>query len=345
MSLPRKFTNVRQLGPGKNAKVFSATNSYLQREVFLKVYPIPASDSLSALKEPQLLQELEHPNLTKIYSADPSTDDQILLEIELIDGGSFKDIIDEAVKTATWPAVHYCLDLIQDAAAGLSHLHAHGYVHRDIKPANLVVKRSRGRPHGLVTDLGFASKLNDSGRAFASQHSRLYRPPEVWSGAGYSVASDVYQLGLVLFQLLGGSLDHSLANLSDSDLFTRVAASKLVVVDSVGAHVSDSLLRVIRACICGENQRISSISDLVVGLNNVKAKHPNWRLTWGPHGFRLDRKDASGMKIKVEVKSAGHTHTVQRSKGRGNFRAIGDAGQFTHRNLGRCRKFRQFIEL
>ena len=89
MALPPKFTNVRALTPGRNAKVFMGMNSFVGREVFLKVYPVPAEDSQSALREPQLLCELEHQNLVKIFGADALTDGSILLEMEFVSGGSF----------------------------------------------------------------------------------------------------------------------------------------------------------------------------------------------------------------------------------------------------------------
>ncbi len=188
MPLPPKFTEVQALTPGRNARVFRALNAFVGREVFLKIYPVPADDSQSALREPQLLQQLEHQNLVRIFGADALNDGSILLEMELVNGGSFQDIINASIRSGRWPSVHECIHLTLEAAAGLSHLHSRGYVHRDIKPANLVVRNARGGPQGVVADMGLASKLNESGRAFASRHARLYRPPEVWDGIGYSVS-------------------------------------------------------------------------------------------------------------------------------------------------------------
>ena len=78
MPLPPKFSNLQPLTPGRNAKVFKGVNSFVGREVFLKIYPVPSDDSQSALREPQLLCQLEHQNLVKIFGADALNDGSIL---------------------------------------------------------------------------------------------------------------------------------------------------------------------------------------------------------------------------------------------------------------------------
>lgn len=345
MAFPDKFTNLQPLTPGRNATVFKAVNAFVGRDAFLKVYPIPPEDSLSALREPQLLCQLAHPNLAKIFGADVLTDGRMLLEMELVTGGSFQDVIDhEGIRNGKWPSVHEVLGLVLEAASGLSHLHSNGYVHRDIKPANLVIRKAGSRRHGVVTDLGLASKLNQSGRAFASQHARLYRPPEVWAGKGYSVSSDIYQLGIVLFQMLGGSLDYSLSNLSDADLKARVLAGSVIDLDSVGPHVEERLRRLIRKCVCGENGRMASIADLVIGLNDMRVNHIDWSYSLRPGGFDLERVDAKGARHLVSVEVVASKHVVSRRKqtAGGAFRSNGSAS-FDHKDIGRCQKFRKFI--
>lgn len=346
MPLPPKFTNVQPLTPGRNARVFKAVNSFVGREVFLKIYPVPSEDSRSALQEPQLLRQLEHQNLVKIFGADALNNGSILLEMELVGGGSFQDVIDAAVATGEWPSVHECIRLTLEAAAGLSHLHSRGYVHRDIKPANLVIRNTEARRQGVVTDLGFASRLNQAGRAYASQHARLYRPPEVWNGAGYSISSDIYQLGIVLFQLLGGTLDYSFSHLPDDELREKAVTGTLVDLESVGPQVEECLRRVLRRCVCIEPERLPTISDFVVALNGAKVNHFDWQYTIRPGGFDMQRGDDSGTVHRVEVAVDGSRHTVIRRKrsATGKFRLNGKPESFHHGDIGRCRKFRQFID-
>ena len=199
----------------KMRKCFELETLLVNRNVFLKIYEIPASDPLSALREPHLIQQVEHQNLVRIHGADLLEDNKLLLEMEFISGGTARDMIASASESGRWPAVGTCVKLVSEFAAGLNHLHGHDYVHRDVKPANLLIAKVGSRQRGIVTDLGLASRVDTTGRALGTKHARLYRPPEVWEGSGYSVRSDLYQLGIVLFQLLGGGFDYELGNLSD----------------------------------------------------------------------------------------------------------------------------------
>jgi serine/threonine protein kinase len=344
MTLPEKFVDVEPLQPGQNAKVFSATNSLVAREVFLKIYPIPVSDPRSALREPQLLQQLSHPNLVRIFGADKLGDDTLLLEMEFINGGSLQQLIEGAVAWGEWPSIRECIRLVEEIAGGLNHLHSNGYVHRDIKPANLVLRVVANRNHGVVTDLGLASRVNNSGRAFASRHSRLYRPPEVWTENGYSFRSDIYQLGIVLFQLLGGGVDYSLANLPDAELRHRAVNGMLFDLNSVGPHVGEPLRRLVRRCICLENVRFETIADLIASLSNIRVNHPNWKYRTLAGGFELERR-ANGAVYRVEVNKAGRRSVISRRKkiGSGAFRRHGQLVTIFHNDIGRCRDFRNLI--
>lgn len=343
--IPAKFTDTHPIVPGKNATVYRAKNRLVGRDVFLKMYPIPASDVGSALREPHLLTELEHENLAKIYGADTLENAHILLEMELITGGSFQQLIDKATKEGVWPSTHACIHLISDVAAGLSHLNKKGFVHRDVKPANLVIRLHGGQRQGVVTDLGLVSKLNDAGRAFASRHSRIYRPPEVWAGAGYSARSDIYQLGIVLFQLLGGFLDYKQGNLDDDVLADRVQTGRILDLSTIGADVGTSLRRVVKKSIAAEDDRYHSMADFLVALNNAKLQQLDWVYTVTEEGFSLERH-SDGASYRVNVESDGDCYIVRRSKAgpSGVFRRKKPDTKIVHSDIGNCRNFRQLVE-
>lgn len=343
--LPAKFTGAHPLIPGKNASVYRATNSLVGRDVFLKLYPIPAADAGSALREPHLLTELEHEHLSRIYGADTLADDHILLEMELITGGSFQQLIDNAAETGLWPSMHTSINLVSDIAAGLSHLNKKGFVHRDVKPANLVIRLRGDQKQGVVTDLGLVSKLDDTGRAFASRHARIYRPPEVWAGNGYSGKSDVYQLGIVLFQLLGGFLNYKLGYLDDKDLAAHAQNGTILDISTIGVGVDTALRKVLKTAIAQEANRYSSMGDFLVALNNAKLQQLDWAYSATNEGFALERRSGNHT-YKVEVKVEGKHHRVTRCKAgpSGAFRAKNPVTNITHDDIGSCRKFRQLIE-
>jgi eukaryotic-like serine/threonine-protein kinase len=345
--LPPKFTNPQPLHPGKSAEVFKAQNSLTGRPVFLKKYPIPPLDALSALREPQLLTALEHENLVKIYSADVVDNDYVRLEMEFVDGGSFQNLIDEAGNTGKWPSVHECIRLVADVAAGLSHLASNGFVHRDVKPANLLIRGTSDRKQGVVTDLGLVTRLNDAGRAFATKHARIYRPPEVWAGNGYSEASDVYQLAIVLFQLLGGHLDHELGNLDDAQLAALAAQSKIISIESMTADVGPDLRKVIKNAIADEGSRYSSMSEFVVALGKAKLKESDWTFAPTNDGYFLSRTEGVySYRVKVTYGQDGMTHVVKRFKAKNqrDFRQKLPSLTFKCKNLSVHKPFRDCLK-
>ena len=344
-NLPEKYTNIQQLTPGKNASVFRATNSFLNREVFLKIYPIPEHDPSSALIEPQLIQSLEHDNLVRIFSADLLHDNRLLLEMEIIEGGSIQGLIDNAVADSTWPSVHGVLDLTCDIAHGLSALHNHGLVHRDIKPANIMVRDAADRQHAVVTDLGLASSLDDSGRAFSSRHARLYRPPEVWDNQGYSKTSDVYQTGIVLYQMLGGVVPYQTANLDDADLARITINGELFDLQDIGPHVDRGIRSLISRCICKEENRIQTMKELLVEVQKEKGKHLDWTYSLTDDGFNVLRVDGKRT-FRIEVMSMGNDEYIvsgfKRINNRAERRYFSDQ-TIRHGDLGRSQVFRRLL--
>jgi serine/threonine protein kinase len=342
--LPNKYTDAVPLTPGKNASVYRARNSFLDREVFLKIYDVPEDDPNSALQEPQLLQSLNHTNLARIFSADAVKGGRLLLEMELISGGSIQDLLNQAEQESRWSGIFHALDLTADGAHGLSELHAGGLVHRDIKPANVMIRNAQDRDHAVVTDLGLASSLDASGRAFSSRHARIYRPPEVWGGNGYSRASDVYQLGIVLYQLLGGTVPYDKADLDDADLAELTMTGGLFDLSDIGPHVERTLRTLIGKCVCPEATRIQTMPDLLSAIQSVKNTHLDWIYFANPDAFALVR--ASGDRhYTVDVQSTGNRHLITGRKRIGTrpSRRFFTDQTITHADLGRCQRFREIV--
>lgn len=292
-----------------------------------------------------MLTELEHENLAKIYGADTLGEGEILLEMELIAGGSFQELINDAVETGVWPSTHTCIHLTSDVAAGLSHLAKKGFVHRDVKPASLLIRKMGNKKQGVVTDLGLASKLDDTGRAFSTRHARIYRPPEVWAGKGYSSKSDVYQLGIVLYQLLGGYLNYDLGNLDDDVLAKRAAEGAILDLATLGADVDSALKKVVKAATSEELQRYESMGDFLVALNNARLQQLDWTYSVTDEGFRLERQQGVNS-YRVDVTVAGDQYTVERKQAgaKGAFRRKNPILRLEHAEIGSSRKFRKFIE-
>jgi serine/threonine protein kinase len=343
-NLPTKYDNIEPLTPGMNAAVFKAVDRILGRPVFLKKYPIVPGELAAAFREPQTAKDLTHDCLASIYSASDLSGTEILLEMELLTNGSIQNLLERSLATGRWPTAHRVLDFAIDAACGLAHLHKHGYIHRDIKPANLMLRRKDRRMRLVISDFGLARRIGDDGRAHASKHARLYRPPEAFEGAGYSMASDVYQLGMVVAQLFGCPVDYSLGSRSDAELCEAAKRLSIVDLDRIQPHVCGQVRKVIRDCLGAENLRTKTAGDLLVRLQNAKQSQMNWALTTTESGISLERRLRTG-RVRVVVSSEGTRHSIRREQQRigKSWRRQGSVVSVKHNDLSACRRLQQIL--
>src|SRR6187431_386937 len=191
------------IGRGGMATVHRATDIRLEREVAVKLLKpeVTADPDLAQRfrREALAATVLRHPNI--VACLDTGTDgDQPYLVMELVDGEDLADRLRRGGRLAPWAAARIGLDV----ARALGVAHVRGIVHRDIKPGNILLA-SDGR--ALVTDFGIARLAADAeaarpGTTLGSVH---YFSPEQAKGATTTPASDVYGLGLVLYEALTGA--------------------------------------------------------------------------------------------------------------------------------------------
>jgi serine/threonine protein kinase len=196
-----RYRVVRKLGGGGMASVYLAEHAHLRRTVVLKVLHSHLSKDPEMLvrfqREAQAASELVHPNIVPIIDAGES--DGILYTVmPYLAGGSFAD----RIAVGPQPAVEVA-SIVAQAATALDYAHRRGIVHRDVKPDNVLFDEDG---HALVTDFGIAearshSRLTASGRAMGTPH---YMAPEQAMGKLVDGRSDVYSLGIVMYEGLTG---------------------------------------------------------------------------------------------------------------------------------------------
>jgi eukaryotic-like serine/threonine-protein kinase len=203
----------RPLGHGGMASVYLGQDEQLGRPVALKLL----AENLSAdqalrerfVREARLAARLSHPNVVQVFDSGEQ-DGRPYLVMEYVEGRSLAEAVREQGKLA--PAE--VADIAEQACAGLAHAHEHGLVHRDLKPGNLL-----RRDDGCV-------KIADFGIARAAESTRLtqvgtvlgtatYLSPEQAAGAEATPASDLYTLGVTLYELLTGSPPYRIESLAD----------------------------------------------------------------------------------------------------------------------------------
>ena len=201
---------VRKLGAGGMGEVYLATDTRLDRQVALKL--LPAEFTQDAERVRRFMQEakaasaLNHPNIISVYDIGESEAGRFLV-MELVAGRTLRAVIAEDNSLATF------LPLGTQMAKALSAAHAAGITHRDIKPDNIMV---RDDGYVKVLDFGLARLLStnarDSAAATLAQQTRpgtimgtvAYMSPEQARGEAVSHPSDIFALGIVLYQLATG---------------------------------------------------------------------------------------------------------------------------------------------
>ena len=229
-----KYRIIRGRGHGQFGTVYEARDRHLGSDWALKVIPAPDADQVvSSLKEARILDHCEHKHIVKIREADVArvgASDSVIIACELCDR-SVQDLIESeplSVRSAS--------SMVCQALFGLEYLHNSGVLHCDLKPSNLLLKKS-------------VVKLSDFGLAIYLQHQnspshtyRVHRPPDVLDGNGWTVACDIYAMGVTLYRLVNRITD--LRSHAPPDLDEQIRRGRFPDRHGYAAHVPDRLKKI-----------------------------------------------------------------------------------------------------
>jgi beta-lactam-binding protein with PASTA domain/tRNA A-37 threonylcarbamoyl transferase component Bud32 len=209
VSLGGRYRIEREIGAGGMARVFRASDEALGRVVAIKMPRDPyATDPPFRerfLREARAAARLSHPNIVAVYDVGEQ-DGRPFLVMQFVDGPTLKD---ELARRGPLP-VGEAVAFVRQVAEALAYAHLHGIVHRDVKPANILLTQPLAgdgpRRRALLSDFGIARSLGEAGlsasnEVFGTVH---YLAPERAQGQPALPASDVYSLGIVLYELLTG---------------------------------------------------------------------------------------------------------------------------------------------
>lgn len=200
--IPSRYKLLKQIGEGGFASVYLAHDEQLVRQVAIKVYhPQPEEELAKQHNEAQFLAKLQHPNIVTIYDA-AITGSQPYIVMEYLEGGSLRD----KLRPNSPPMrPQDALGLVAVLAEALDAAHEADTIHLDIKPENIIFDK-RGRPH--LTDFGIGRVMGGDGetRQTRAMGTNSYASPEQRQGGKLTRASDIYSLGVVLFELLTNQL-------------------------------------------------------------------------------------------------------------------------------------------
>ena len=197
-----RYRLLKLIGSGGMAVVYRGVDTLLQRQVAVKVLREGFASDPAFLarfqRESRAAANLDHPNVVTVYDVGQDGDRHYIV-MEYVDGQDLKTLIRQKGRLHMDEA----LDIAVQVCAGVGHAHKAGIVHCDVKPQNVLVTQD-GR--AKVTDFGIARALSGSGITESETvwGSPLYFSPEQAAGEPPSPASDVYSIGVVMYEMLAG---------------------------------------------------------------------------------------------------------------------------------------------
>jgi serine/threonine protein kinase len=195
-------------GRGGMADVYKATHTRLQTQAAIKVlysHLVDQEDFLARFeREARAAARLRHPNIVRVYDYDIQ-DELYYIVMEYIDGGSLKDRITSlAQRNQVLPTVE-TLQIFRQAAGAIDYAHKEGMIHRDIKTGNILLDRTG---NAYLTDFGIAHIISSTHftATGALIGTPMYMSPEQCLGKKLTGASDIYSLGMVLYEMVTGKV-------------------------------------------------------------------------------------------------------------------------------------------
>jgi serine/threonine protein kinase len=268
-TLSGRYETGERLGSGGMSNVYKATDRILERTVAVKILAEHLSDDERFVarfrREALAVAKLIHPNIVQVY--DTGVDEgRHYIVMEYVEGRSGAQILQRQGPVEPEIAAEIGIQ----ACAGLDYAHRRGIIHRDVKPGNLMVVG------GPVGGGEMIVKLTDFGIARAIEQTRItqvgsvvgtaaYLAPEQVRGEEATPATDVYALGVVLYQFLTGRLPYEGSSLAE--LAVRQQNEKPLPPDTYNSDVPETLgAAVLRALEGDPNRRYASADELAAGL-------------------------------------------------------------------------------
>jgi len=310
---------------GAGGHVLIGFHKLLERDVVVKFYYWGGGDHA----EPALLARFESDFILKVHHAESiNANDAFFITPYCANG----DLDDALVSRKFGPL--QSVDVLAQIAAGVSFLHGRGYLHRDLKPANIFC-----RPDGsfVIGDFGSVLVQNTDGYSISiTQHSLLYRPPEEIDEKNYYRQGDIYQLGIVLYQLLGGHLPYverdwlstkqqviydalkgwDQRGFVDPIIKGKIRAGHILDMNKLPPWTPPALKTLIRGCTyVAREKRIATVADLTGRINNVRSKLPDWRIDEYPilHRAKKQFRIVKGRQSFLIEKSVGGPWRTERA--------------------------------
>ena len=257
--IDNRYKIISSIGEGGMANVYLAWDTILEREVAVKILRGDLAEDEKFIRrfqrEANSASSLKHPNIVEMYDVGEDNG-RYFIVMEYVDGKTLKSLI----KKRGALNLNEAIDIMLQLTSGIACAHDSYIIHRDIKPQNVLILED-GRVK--ITDFGIAMALNkteltQTNSVMGSVH---YLPPEQASGSGSTIKSDIYSLGILMFELLTGKVPFKGDNAVE--IAIKHMKEPIPSVRSINPTIPQSIENIIlKACAKNPKNRYDSVSEM-----------------------------------------------------------------------------------
>jgi serine/threonine-protein kinase len=257
-----KYQIVSTIGSGGFGTVYLAEDTWMDKKVALKVPHKQSVDFGELLREPRLLASLNHPNIVTILTAERQ-ENVFFIVMEFVSGETLEAIISREGAIDLPRALDYTCQI----SNAVDHAHKHGVLHRDLRPSNVLVADS-----GLikVADFGTSRFLEIAAHGTTVIGSPPYMAPEQFQGKAV-FASDIYSLGVTMYQMLTGTMPYDTPSPGDLDRLMRgeiLFSAPRLRNPKIPKVISDIVMKAMAPDIPARYQRAGDLLDEVLAARS-----------------------------------------------------------------------------
>lgn len=299
-----RYQIIRTIGEGGMANVYLAHDLILDRNVAVKILRGDLADDEKFVRRFQreaiAASSLSHPNIVEMYDVGED-EGKYYIVMEYVEGKTLKNLIKKR-GGLTLPEV---IDIMTQLTSAIACAHDSNIIHRDIKPQNVLIKED-----GLVkiTDFGIAMALNSNeltqtNSVMGSVH---YLPPEQANGKGATVKSDIYSLGIVMFELLTGQLPFKGDNAVE--IAIKQMKNQIPSVCNINSLIPQSVENIIlKACAKNPKNRYTNVvemyNDIQTCLDEERQNEKRYVYQYSETDDLENTKELKNIKQLTEEKS------------------------------------------
>ncbi len=291
-----KYKIISPLGSGGFGTVYLAQDTWIDKKVAIKVPHRQGLDFGELLREPRLLASVSHPNIVAITTAEKQ-DNVFFIVMEYVPGETLENMI--ATKGAL--DLNRAMDYTCQICNAVDHAHRQGVIHRDLRPANVLVSDNDMLK---VADFGTSRFLEIAAHGTTVIGSPPYMAPEQFHGKAV-FASDLYSLGVTMYQMLTGVLPYDTPAPADLDklMSGELVSPPRLKNPTIPKQISDIVMKAMAPDLTERYQRAADLLEDVLAVRHA-TRTPPAASSVRPAGARTGREDAQSIQNRLRAREA-----------------------------------------